>query len=92
MNRVLIIEDEKHLAEGLRCDRLQRSLLVRGLPADAEGELEGEDADEAVDDRAGDEARARQPLEAAAPDDLLAARASLPCRPRPGWRLDAHAT
>ena len=64
-------QDEEHLAEGLLRDRFKSPLLVGGPAADAQGKLEGEDADDPVDQAARDEAGAGQPLEAVALCDLL---------------------
>lgn len=44
--------DQQHLAERLIDDRLERTLLVGGLAADAERELDGEDPDDSVDQSA----------------------------------------
>ena len=50
-------EREQDLAERLMRDRVQRALLVRQLASVTERELEGENPDDSVDERAGDESR-----------------------------------
>ena len=51
---------EQHVAERLLLDRAQRALLVRDLAAVPDREVEREQADDPVDERARDEARARE--------------------------------
>ena len=65
-------EDEEHLSERLPRKRLERALLVRRLTPHADGELEGEHADDQIDRRTRDEARTRQPFEPGRARDLLA--------------------
>jgi hypothetical protein len=48
---------EEKLAERLLRDRAQRTLLIRQLASVTERELEGENPDDSVDERAGDEPR-----------------------------------
>jgi hypothetical protein len=50
-------EREEKLAERLMRNGVQRTLLVGQLASVTKGELEGENADDRVDDRAGDEPR-----------------------------------
>ena len=67
-------QDQQGLAERLLGDRVQRALLIGCLAAVAERQLDGQDADDHVDDAAGDQPGARQPLE------LVGARATRsPC-------------
>ena len=54
---------QEDLPERLLGDRLERALLVGDLPAVTEGELDGEDADDSVDERPGHEPGPRKPLE-----------------------------
>jgi hypothetical protein len=70
-------QDEQDLPAGLLRDLGQRPLLVGRLAAGAERQLEGEDADDRVDRAAGDEARAREPLEPARVRDRISGRLGL---------------
>src|SRR5205085_11032439 len=79
-------QDQEQLAERLVRDRLQRALLVRRLPAGAEGELDREYADDRVDQAPRNEPRASQPIEPAAPRDLLPSDPRAAYRPRLGRR------
>src|SRR6185503_5495777 len=83
---------QQHLAERLMRDGLQRALLIRGRAAGPDGELDREDADDPVDEAAGDESRTREPLERAAVSHVLAASPSCLNRLRLRWCLDAHGT
>jgi len=59
-------------------DRLQGALLVGRRAAGADGKLDREDADDPVDQAAGNETGSRQPLETAAVRALLPARSGPP--------------
>jgi len=84
-------DGQQHLSERLMGDGLERALLVRGRAAGAESELDREDADDSVDQPASGEARAREPFEAAAVRDLLAAGLGLADGTvRIDWRLGAR--
>jgi hypothetical protein len=62
------------------------------LPPAPDREFDREDADDPVDQAAGDKAGARQPLEATAPYDLLPADLGLADRTTSlDWRLCGHA-
>ena len=54
---------EEDVAEGLVLDRAKRALLVRDLAAVPDCQVEGEQADDPVDERARDEAGAREDRE-----------------------------
>src|SRR5437764_1398092 len=70
---------------------LHRARLVRHVPAGAEGDLDREDADDAVDHAAGDEAGARERLEGGALANLVARALGLLDRRRLAWCVNAHA-
>src|SRR6185295_14907879 len=62
---------EQHMTERMRGDRAERTLLVRDLPALADHQIEGKDADDPVDERARYEAGTRQHRERGRPDEAL---------------------
>ena len=68
-------EREQDVTEGLLLDRPQRALLVRDLAAVPDRQVEGEEADDPVDERPRDEPGARQDRERASPDEPFAPRA-----------------
>src|SRR6185437_5377506 len=68
---------QKHLPKRLMRDRLHRPLLVGRRAACADRKLDRKDPDDSVDQPAGDEAGAGQPLESTASSDLLPAGLSL---------------
>ena len=76
-------EDQERLAERLLRDRVQRALLVRRLAAVAEGELDGEDADDRVDRPARRDARRGPATRTAA---SCATSSPLDCARRTGMR------
>ncbi len=65
-------EDEEHLSEGLPRKRLKGALLARRLTPHADGEFEGQHADDQIDRSTRDEARTRQPFEPGRARNLLA--------------------
>jgi hypothetical protein len=71
---------EQDLAERAARDGLQRTLLVGRLAARAEGDLDGQDADEDVDHAAGDEPGTGQPFELLAARDVLSGRLGVASR------------
>ena len=66
---------EQHVAEGVLLDGAERALLVRDLAAVPDGEVEGEQPDDPVDERARDEAGTRQDRVERRADEPLAGRA-----------------
>ena len=66
---------EQDVTEGLLLDRSERTLLVRDLTPVPDREVEGEEADDPVDEGPRDEPGAREDLEGCALDKLLAPRA-----------------
>jgi hypothetical protein len=64
-------EDQEHLPEGLLGNRLQGAALASCLAARPDCELDGENANHAVDDAARDETRSRKRLEPRGAFDLL---------------------
>ena len=70
-------QDQQHLAERLARDGVERALLVGRLAAVAERQLDGQEPDDPVDDAAGDQPGAGQPLELRPPRHPLALRLRL---------------
>ena len=64
-------QDQEDLPEGLLGNRLQGAALASRLAAGPDCELDGEDADHAVDDAARNETRSRKRLEPRGVFDLL---------------------
>ena len=63
------------MTEGLMLDRSQRTLLVRDLAAMSDREVEGEDADDSVDESPRDETGAREHGVGGGLDESFAPRA-----------------
>ena len=65
-------DSEEQVPEGVVFDGAERSLLVRDLAAAPEGQVEGQDADDPVDEAACHEPGAREDREERRVDEALA--------------------